>query len=215
MESSNINVDAKQLRTVLRRMGKAAGRISGAGMWTLGATGLTIEWAGAADTLTGVGAGHARIAVAGDHMKGLARLPLADDEVTIRVDGDRLYIDTMSIPCAAVTEAARTLVPAFADDRQLLLAAHRHTGAELEAAGHAAELKRARGRLGSSVARAAKALAWLGIDEYDVDVWITERLRMAASGGRDEPPASATPRLVIVEGNNQIALFNERSETDP
>ena len=213
----SLMVDSKELRACLRRMGRGVGKVCGAGLWEFSGTVLTIEWSGCVETLAGIGHGSDRVAVDGAHMRGLSRVPLSPGNAALRLEDGRLYLGTMSVPCAPVTVAVSCVIPAFADQRELLLASHRHTRAELEAAGHASELERARDRLHASVGRAAKALAWLGIDGYDLDDWVDRQLRNTALGGRDEtprPPVAPKPRLVVVDRTDQIALFHGR-EGDP
>ena len=207
-ENASITLEATALRASLRRLRRAQGAIAGGGLWAVESDGLSIAWGGAAEVIPVCGDGAWRVRVAGDHMKGLSRAKLPAGLLPVRVVADRLYVGTLSVPCAPITEAAKPVVPAFATERDLLLASYRHSPAELEATGHTGELARARARLARSVRRAANALAWLGLSEERVGAWVGRELAGAAPN-RDVPSTPpAGVRLVVVDASDQIALFD-------
>lgn len=212
IESSTVTVEAVALQKCLRRMGRVAGRVCGAGIWELAADELSLEWSGTVEVLTasaGGGTG-ARVRVEGVHMRGLAKIKFGRGEVTIRVEGDRLFLGTLSLPCARVTAIAESVLPAFATQRDLVLAVHRHNRADLLAAGHASELERVEERIEKSVERAARALSWLGIEDYEVRRWVDAHMRSIAEGGAGHfppRPKPIGPRIVVVDDNDQVQLL--------
>jgi hypothetical protein len=96
-------VDGPSLRITLAQLHRLAGRRPLPGLWRCDPGGVTVEWAGVRHRLPARGRGTALILVAGSAMRGLARAPLADHSVALRVQGGELQLGRRRIACHAIT----------------------------------------------------------------------------------------------------------------
>ncbi len=209
-ESATVTLPGRQLTASLRRIGRAAARVHGAGFFDFHAKGLTISWSGAEEHVEGAGLGSIRVRVKGATMKGIAKLRF-DGPVTIAVRDERLYVDSTSVSCVPVSSEVEPLLPAFATPRDLALASYRHTRADLLAAGHEAELDALDARVSRSLDRAAAEFNWLGIERRDLSRWLEQHLDEAANGIRESPQPEPA-RLIVVGQDRQIQLLPDEAE---
>ena len=164
----------------LRLMAREA---RGHAAWSFEADRLRVAWGGVAVEVAAVGDATARATVRATVMRGVVKLPMpvAGDHV-LRLEQGRLYLDgSFSVPCELRREAAPQLLPVSPSPLDVALLGHRHTPAELEAAGLAPLVAKTRARTARASRSAARSLAFLGITEAQVEAWVESHLSTLAA----------------------------------
>jgi hypothetical protein len=139
---------------------------------------FTVEVNGASIGATAEGEFPGRARIGAMQAVNLSKvLPLADP-LTIAVDGNRLYIDTFSMPCVWHSTVLNPIrVPMDAPISILLGLEFKYSDQEIFQSGLSNPLSEARWKKKMLVGRAANALEPLGVTRADIEKLVDESLR--------------------------------------
>ncbi len=171
-------LDGAALTEALRRMKDIRGGKLGEAHWRFRDR-LTIDWAGMEESVdaeveTPMPYG---VTVSAQVMKHLTARLSWEGPIAIGFDEDRLVIGRDRIPATARVGPRRHILPVDASPRAVLVAVLREGPDAIAEAGYADECTAVTERWRKSIARAAKSIAWTGIDEQTLAELVAERLR--------------------------------------
>jgi hypothetical protein len=201
-----MRVSGDALRGALNTFGLVARGRLGRATWSQATAQLSIAWAGITidvDVVLATASAPYRVSVSAEVMKALVSGPPAGTEIDIHFDtaANTLRVGTLIVPAQPTAPPAPgqppdSGLPVGATDRDVLIAARRGS-TEL-----GPDLDEVEARLSASLAQAAEALEWLGIDPAALARFVNTQLTDA--------PASATvpnaPRLAGTTTGRQLAL---------
>lgn len=158
-------VDGKELTRALRRMSRVPGRRMGSAFWRF-ADKLVIEWSGIEETVDAdvVAPMPDGLIVSARFMKHAGRRPRYSGQIEIHFDNGMLAIGAHRITVDRATGPRTVALPFNAREGDVLRAMMAGAEEELKASGYAEECELVDEKWRKSVDRAAKALAWTGID---------------------------------------------------
>lgn len=174
--------DAATLGAALRQLHRHGARTPGPAIWRLSGSELRVQWKGGAHAMDVEGDGTAAFRVDARYVAALAKTLAKSGVLEIRVSADAVRFGTFAVPKADVDDGATDLLPVDADDREVLMLAYRHGAQTIANAGLTAAVAEARGRLAETARRAARELAWVGIDETQLARWLDAHLDAVAAG---------------------------------
>lgn len=212
-------LDGPALREALALMHRLVGRRPMAALWRCDPEGITVEWAGVRHRLAAEGCGTVVVRVAGMAMRGLARVPLEDDSVTLRVCDGELQLGRRRLTCHAVTaDIADLLIPLGAGDTEFLKLHFSEPDAVIEQSGLGAEVTKRVERVQRAIDGFTDKLLWTGIDPGRLEQFVWDELAVVYEGevSKIDVPVprapSATSQLDLL-GNADLPLFIGRRDS--
>lgn len=171
-------VDRKVLVDELRRLGRVLKRAdAGEALFIHDVDRLVIQVGGAECMLPATGTWTGEVRVSASLLRMVARVPPAQDPVTIEVRDGRMRIAGSSAPCRWQPPGQALIeIPIGLDLRGRLRLAFAHPPAQLEASGLAPLVAGARAEMERRVQAAAVQLAPLGVSPVDVRMLVITRL---------------------------------------
>lgn len=200
-ETDDVLVEAAALRPALRRLKELGGKTPGPGIWRASAGALEVEWKGGTEGMEASGAREWAIRIDAKHMVLLARTLAKSGTVSIRLrDEGRVSFGSYVVGYERVAPLSTDLLTVHATPYDVLMLGYRHRPGEVRNAGLEPDLEEARAKLARSVAHAAGALAWAGVDEGLLARWVDAHLGAVAGG---EPSFE-----IVGPADPQLGLFD-------
>lgn len=180
-------VDGEELTKALRRMSRVRGRKLGCAFWRI-TDRLVIQWSGieesvAADVVNPIPEG---LMVSGRFMKHAGKGPGYSGPMEIGWDDEMMAIGQHRIMADRAAGPRVVALPFNATEGDLLRAMLTHSLEELKDSGYAEECELVGQKWDRSIARAAKALAWTGLDERRLAGAVAEALGVDGGGHHED-----------------------------
>lgn len=138
----NLSVKRAEFAKALRSVGRAGKEVrSATAVLTFGQSLLSIELCGNLVQVAATGDWPSELRLPGKYLERLAKVLPDDDTLPIKVEGERLFVASFSIPCEwrlysrPISTPARELIPVNPDMFDLLMVASRCSKEEIDAAG--------------------------------------------------------------------------------
>jgi hypothetical protein len=200
-------VDAGAVRRALDALAPMSrpGRCGDA-TWELDASGLTLRWAGATlgfDPVEPMDLPPATAATVPESVMLRVR-HILPKQGTLRVEvtPQAVALDGVRLTASPVEAGRESLLPVGASALDVVMLTRQHSAEEIASAGLADAVADTDEKLRTSVAAAARSLAWLGVDAAILGAWVSAHLDARARGER----TFAHPGLTA-EADGQLALF--------
>ena len=168
--SWHLSVKRAEFAKALRLVGRAAKEVRTAtAVLTFDRDQLTIDLSGNVAQLAATGDWPSEVRIPGEHLERLAKALPEEDPLPLKVEGERLFVASFSIPCEwrlysrPVSTPARELIPANPDLFDLLMMAARCSKEEIDAAGASALVSNAQIKLDTLCTKAAGFLGTYGV----------------------------------------------------
>ena len=166
--TGKLSVRRAELAQALKLVGRTGAAVRAATAALTYANGqLAIDLAGSVALVAAEGDWPGEVRVPGQYLESLANALPHVDPLPIKLEAERLFVATFSIPCesspSAQSSMARELIPANADLFDLLLMASRCSALEIHRAGATALVAKAQAKLDQICDKAAGPLRPYGI----------------------------------------------------
>jgi len=168
--SWQLSVDRAELAKALKLVGRAGKALRAAeAILTFDDNQLAIALSGNTTQVAATGDWPTEVRLPGDALERLARALPDDDPLLLKIEGERLFAGTFSIPCEwrlysrPVSTPARELIPANADLFDVLMMAARCSPEEIDTAGASDLVSKAQIKLDELCERAASFLGSYGV----------------------------------------------------
>ena len=168
--SWQVTVKRTEFAKALRNVGRAAKEVRKAtAVITFDKKELVIDLSGNVVQVAASGDWPSELRLPGMHLERLAKSLPEDDPLPLKVEGERLFVASFSIPCEwrlysrAASTPARELIPANPDMFDLLMMASRCSKEEIDTAGVSALVAAAQSKLDNLCTKAASFLGSYGV----------------------------------------------------
>ena len=177
---------------------------------------IALEWGGMSSTIAVRSKGRAVFRISGGSMLGMARCPLDQDELVVRVLSGVLHVGRRRITCHEVTTTLPPLLlPVGGDDVEFLKLYLQQPAAVIVQSGLRAAVDERVGRVEKALDEMGRALAWTGLSRERLSglVWSElDRIHRCEERSGDAPSKQenplASPTQTSLVGNTDLPLLS-------